>query len=62
MLPDIFFSAPQNASTTTTKKELQNILLRYGDGGVLSCGKTWNVKFKHLGVGIYRVWLVERVY
>lgn len=46
---------------TMTKKELKETLLQT-EGFVLKNGAIHDVKSKHLGVGVYSVFLVERKY
>jgi len=55
-LPDKFWSVPQTASTTMTRKQLQDVLLRH-DGAILACGYMWDIKSKSIGPGVYKVTL-----
>lgn len=43
-------------SQTVNKKELQQILLDT-DGWILANGEAYDIKSKHLGAGIYKVYL-----
>ena len=50
----IFFSNPEVAHQTLTRKELQSLLLNTG-GKIISCGRLRELKSRHLGAGIYEV-------
>lgn len=41
-----------------TRKELRALLLDHDP--IMYNGRLWDVKSKHLGAGVYRVWLKER--
>jgi hypothetical protein len=56
VLPDHFFTMPHSANTTMTSAELRSILLN-NDGMVMAAGELWEVRSRHLGVGVHRVWL-----
>jgi hypothetical protein len=56
VLPDHFFTMPHAAHTMMTSAELRSILLN-NNGMVMAAGKLWEVRSKHLGVGVHRVWL-----
>ena len=49
-------SMPGVSHTTMTRKQLQALLLDT-DGQVMAAGGLWEVASKHLGAGIYRVYL-----
>ncbi|MDO8641886.1 MAG: hypothetical protein Q7R33_10210 [Nitrosarchaeum sp.] len=53
--------APGIYTQTMTRKELKETLLATG-GWILACGKSWDIKNKHLGAGVYSVFIVERQY
>ena len=58
ILSDVFYTMPNIANQTMTKKELKALLLETG-GKIFSCGRLRTIKSKHLGAGIYRVILEE---
>ena len=58
-LHDIFYTMPNVANQTMTRKELKETLLDTG-GKILACGRLRNIKSEHLGAGVYRVTLEER--
>ena len=41
---------------TATKKDVQETLLK-SDGQMLLNGRLYRIKAKHIGAGIYKVWL-----
>jgi hypothetical protein len=55
-LPYHFYTMPNVANTTMDKKDLREVLLSTG-GFILACGHLYDIKSRHLGVGIYKVWL-----
>jgi hypothetical protein len=55
-LPNHFYTMPNVANTTMDKKDLKEVLLSTG-GFILACGRLYDIKSKHLGVGVYKVWL-----
>lgn len=57
-LPMTFFTVPGSSATTTTmtQTQLRDILL-YNNGRISACGLLWDIESKHLGAGVYRVWL-----
>lgn len=56
-----FYTMPEVASMTMTRKQLKETLLDT-DGYTMACGHLWDIKSKHLGAGVYRVSLSQRVY
>ena len=58
---DRLASNPWYADETITKAELKEILLKT-DGWIMAQGRLHDIKSKHLGAGVYRVWLEERKY
>jgi hypothetical protein len=58
-LTDNFWKIPHIASTTMTRKQLQDTLL-FHDGHILANGSFWDIIFKHLGVGVYKVTLKKQ--
>lgn len=54
-----FYSVPNAATMTLTKKELKETLLST-DGWIFSCGEAWDIKSKSLGAGVYKVYLEKR--
>ena len=58
-LRDIFYTMPEFANTTMTKKELKETLLAT-NGWILACGYCWDIKSKHIGVGVYKVFLAKQ--
>jgi len=55
-LPNHFYSMPGHAHTTMDRKDLKELLLATG-GQTLACGKLYDIKTKHLGAGVYKVYL-----
>jgi hypothetical protein len=55
-LPLNFYTMPNLAKMTMDTKDLKELLLSTG-GQVLACGRLYEIKTKHLGAGVYRVWL-----
>lgn len=53
-LPDNFYTFPNLAVTTMSKKDLQETLLAT-EGTVLALGRLYNIKSKSLGAGIYKI-------
>lgn len=58
-LPNNMYSMPSSASTTMGRKDLREILLET-DGWIMACGRAWDILSKHIGAGVYRVWLEAR--
>ena len=56
-LPTNLYVFP-NAHTTLTRKQLKETLLAT-DGKVMAAGRLRTIKSKHLGVGVYDVWLEQ---
>ena len=59
-LSDHFFVSPAHASTTLTKAQLRDTLLAT-DGKILTHGRMWDIKNKHIGAGVYLVFLKENL-
>ncbi len=57
-LPMMFWQIPHLANETVTRKELREILL--AKDFICARGVLWDVKSKHLGAGIYKIYLKER--
>jgi len=57
VLPDHFYTMPHAAHTTMTAPELRSILMQ-NDGHIIARGSLWEIRSKHLGVGVHRVYLV----
>jgi hypothetical protein len=55
-LPNNFYTMPTLAKATMDKKDLKELLLAT-DGCVIACGVLYDIKTKHLGAGVYKVWL-----
>ena len=55
-LPTYFYTMPRHAHGTFDRKELRKILLSNG-GQITANGELYDVKTKHLGAGVYKVWL-----
>ena len=53
-------SMPGLAHTTVERKELKQILLDT-DGQLMACGRLWDIESRHLGAGVYRIKLKERL-
>jgi len=51
-----FFTMPNMANETMSRKDLQELLIDTG-GKILTCGRLRTITSKHLGAGIYRVTL-----
>lgn len=58
-LTNNFYSMPNYAIMSMTKKELKETLL-VTDGWIMSCGYCYDIKSKHLGAGIYKVFLKKK--
>jgi len=58
-LSDNFYRIPHLAEVVVPRKVLREILLSTG-GEILACGDFWTIKSKHLGVGVYRIFLKKR--
>ena len=56
LLPDNFYRVPNVAEKVVDRKELKKILLELG-GRIIACGELYDIKSKHLGAGVYRVYL-----
>ncbi len=46
-------------SYTKTRKELKQLLLET-QGWMFYNGYMWDINSKHLGAGVYKVWMVKR--
>lgn len=51
-----FLARCPSGHTTVEEKDLKQILLDTG-GNMLACGRLYNIKSNHLGVGIHRIYL-----
>jgi hypothetical protein len=51
-----FYTVPDIAQATMTRKDLQELLLDTG-GKLLTCGRFRQIVSKHLGAGVYKVTL-----
>jgi hypothetical protein len=58
-LPDTFYTMPGSAGTTMTRKQVSETMLATG-GWIMSCGRGYSIKAKHLAAGVYSVTLEER--
>lgn len=47
------------AKATMTRNQLKETLLAT-DGWVMACGRIWDIRSKHLGAGVYSVYLKLR--
>jgi hypothetical protein len=56
VLPNNFYTMPAYASMTMDTKDLKELLLET-DADIIACGKRYDIKTKHLGAGVYKVWL-----
>jgi hypothetical protein len=54
-----FLAAMPTGTSTVTKKQLKEILTSTG-GWMLACGAAYDICSKHLGVGIYKIYLEPR--
>ena len=54
-----FYNMPEIAQTTMTRKDLRELLLD-SYGKILSCGRLWDIKSRHIGTGIYKVFLERK--
>jgi len=54
-----FYSMPDIANETMSRKDLRELLLDTG-GRILTCGWLRTIVSKHLGAGIYRITLRPR--
>lgn len=55
-LPTYFYQMPKFATDTIEKKDLKNVLLNTG-GNIIAHGVVWDIKNKHLGAGVYKIYL-----
>lgn len=53
-LPYTFFTSPEIARTTMSRKDVKELLLSC-DGKIISCGRLRTLRTKHIGAGIYEV-------
>ncbi len=58
-LRDNFYTIPGRAETTMTRKELKETLLAT-DGNIIACGNLYDIEHKHLGAGVYKVFLKKK--
>jgi hypothetical protein len=56
ILSNNFYTTPDIASQTMTRKDLKEILLKT-DGKIISCGRLREINAKHIGAGVYRITL-----
>ena len=56
-----FYTMPHLARATMTRKQLKETLLAT-EGWIMACGRLWDIKNKHLGAGVYSVYLKQRRY
>ena len=47
------------AKPTISRKQLKELLL-YSDGWLIAAGRMCDIKSKHLGAGVYAVWLERK--
>lgn len=59
-LPLSFYALPLESETTVDTKQLRELLLDTG-GKVFIRGRFLTIKKEHLGVGVYKITLVERI-
>lgn len=57
-LPDTFYRVPHLATATMRRKEIAAIYLGSGES-IMACGKLWMIRCRHLGAGVYKVFLEE---
>lgn len=55
-LPTRFYQIPQSATDTIERKDLKAVLLET-NGSIIACGRLWDIKNKHLGAGVYKIYL-----
>jgi hypothetical protein len=60
ILSSSFWHDPENIRQRIERKDMKELLLE-GEP-VLACGNLWDIKHKHLGLGVYEVWLEKKVY
>jgi len=60
-LPTNFYTMPRHATATVTREQLREILLATG-GDIIACGELYDIKNKHLGAGVYKIFLKRREY
>jgi hypothetical protein len=51
-------SAGPYANTTVTAEDLRAIMLSCG-GNIMTRGRLWDLKSKHLGAGVYKLTIAE---
>lgn len=54
-----FLAGMPSGNSTITKEQLKEILLSTG-GWMMACGRMYDIESKHLGAGIYKIFLKER--
>jgi len=47
---------PAYGHSTLRTKQLKALLSK-SNGSTMACGYMWDIRSKHLGVGVYKVWL-----
>jgi len=55
-LPDNFWSTPVFARITVNQKRAQYIKEKHNNR-IFACGESWIIKTKHVGAGMYELWL-----
>lgn len=58
-LRQIFWTQPELARMTMTRRELRAALLKH-EGWISACGQMWDIVSKHIGAGVYEVSLKPR--
>lgn len=61
VLPMNMYSHPDTSSVTMSAKDLRELLLE-SEGYIIACGSIYDIKSKHLGVGVHKVTLKRREY
>lgn len=54
-----FYTMPRYANTTMTRKQLKETLLAT-DGWIIACGYLYDIQSKHIGAGVYKVFLKKK--
>ena len=60
VLHDYFWQAPETHRQRINKVQMKAILLE--NEPVIIRGNLWDIKHKHLGLGVYEIWLEQRTY
>ena len=60
MLSDNFYRNPEKHRQRIERKQLKALLL--ANEPVMSRGNLYDIQHKHVGLGVYEIWLKQRTY